>query len=460
MIKYILNAKTLAEITNGIWSEPQDNEWFATGLCTWEPVFRQGHLLVGREDDAVPGGLKATKVLELSNKGASAILTSAPEMYAHLGLPILTVQDNVKAIIAIGKWFRAQYSGTVIGITGSVGKTSTVAMLNQALSSYGGVSQTERNLNVLIGIASIMSGFNQNDSYWLLEMALGEMLGNSEVVKPDIAIVTSISEAHTAEVPTLEGIAEQKSLIFEHMQPNSHVIINRDIEQFEIIEKKAKSKNLSIITYGYSDNSEIRLKNITTSNVKIEIRGKEYNYKTTLPDHLIINSLAVLGVMLALQLPIEAAIKKIEIFQPLPGRGLLRKVKFNDKDISVISDAFNASPKSMRAGLRYLEKTAPQPSSRVAILGEMAELGEESTDLHINLKDVIKEIQPDRILLCGKQMKHLWDVIKIDYKGVWYENSSQILPEINNWLRAGDVVYVKGSGSTQLSKVVLKLINS
>lgn len=90
----------------------------------------------------------------------------------------------------------------------------------------------------------------------------------------------------------------------------------------------------------------------------------------------------------------------------------------------------------------------------------MAELGEESTDLHINLKDVIKEIQPDRILLCGKQMKHLWDVIKIDYKGVWYENSSQILPEINNWLRAGDVVYVKGSGSTQLSKVVLKLLNS
>lgn len=455
---HILSPEILAQITNGHWLVRPKKPWQPTGLCTWRPAFKPGHILVARKPGTPREGLLPGNVNYLSTQGASALICTNPQAFTKLNIPKLVVTDSAEAIAQIGQHVRSHFSGIVIGVTGSVGKTTVVAMIHQVLSQFYNVAQTAENANILHGIAWNMASMPNDADYWILETAIGKMRQNAELVKPHIAVINNVCAGHMDQAPTLEEIARQKSMLFNHMSAGSSVIINRDIEQFDIFAEKARQKNLTIITFGKSPQADIKVLQQSENQIKFEAKGEVYCCTTTLPEHLMMNMAAVFALAVTLNLPLVKVIKSLEHFQPLDGRGLLHHTTFNGKRLTVIDDSYNATPASMHAGLKYLKKVATHADNRVVILGDIAHLGSREVDFHLALEKTLDEIQANRVLLCGPLMKHLWEKIARRYCGGWYEDGSCLLPQLKNWLNDGDTVFIKGSMPAKMQMIANKLL--
>ena len=451
-------AERLLAATGGHWLRPPTSTWRATGLCIWAPSQQAGQMVILRAAGA-RRGVSAAALARLPFT-PQALLTQDEEHPGFEHIPLLRVLDIKRAVLAMGQFARQQMLGKVIGVTGSAGKTSTVAMLTRALQPWGDVGCTRHNANLPQGIAWNLASIPWDTPHTVLEMAIGSMSRNTRLVQPDVAVVTNIGPSHLEYHQTTETVAIKKSRIFEGMDGQGVAVLNRDMELWEVVEAHARARGLRVVHYGSHPECAVRLVQYTaaTNEVQVMIMGQRYSYRLGAGgEHMAFNSLACLAVAVALGLELEPMLAQFSLFQPLAGRGAVFETKTARGRVRVLDEAYNANPVSMRAALALFADTADtatQNSRKVAVLGDMLELGENADQYHAQLLSPILQARPDLLLLCGEHMQALGQALGDRVPLRWYPTVDELNAVLPEQLQDGDVLLIKSSGAMGLSTTV------
>ena len=458
-------AERLLSATGGSWRQAAPSPaWRATGLCTLAQSLQAGQMVAVR----APGSSRGVAPAALKHLPFTpqALITDRPDGVPGTLLPVLQVPDLNQAILAMGDFARQQMQGKIIGVTGSAGKTSTVAMLTRALQPWGEVGQTRHNANLPHGIAWNLASIPWDCPHIVLELAIGRMAQNSQLTRPDLALVTNIGPAHLEYHKTTALIAQKKSRIFEGMQAGGVAILNRDMQHWEIVHAHAWAQGLRVVSYGAHADSQVRLLHycVHSRRVELAIGSQTYSYVLgAAGKHMAVNSLACVAVALALELPLAPMLAQFELFQPVAGRGEMFDASTPNGRVRVIDESYNANPLSMQAALALFADTAgtaEQQGRKVAVLGDMLELGEDADRYHAQLVDPVLQAQPDLLLLCGERMKILAQGLGNRLAMQWYPSVRELNAALGDQLRDGDVLLIKSSGGTGLSSTVEMLRNS
>ena len=457
--KPVLTPRALTMATKGRWLVAPAADWSATGLCIWPPSFESGHIIVARGKTMAVGYLSKTTVHSLIKKGAAAIVTDDMERYKNMGVPVLYVRNVRQATIDIGRYTRQAFGGQIIGVTGSAGKTTTVHMLAHTLNEFGEAGYTQSSANLPAGIAWNLACMPQSIDYWVLEMAIGSMSANTDLVRPDVALITNIAPAHLEYHHNVDNIALKKSRIFEGMTPGSLAVVCRDIEQYELIEHLAHTWGIHVISYGEHEEAKIKLLSYSQKNTQAKIMIDQQSYTLNLSvrgQHMVLNAMAILAVVKHYHLSIDSAINRLSSFQAVAGRGQVLETHYQGVPITLYDDAYNANPLSMQAALETFQQLTVPAHQKVMILGDMLELGNDSSQYHLALKPIIEAMDFSALILVGKQIKVLADQLK--YSGIehhYVEDTPALITQVHHFIKPNDHILIKASNGIGLNKLFL-----
>jgi UDP-N-acetylmuramoyl-tripeptide--D-alanyl-D-alanine ligase len=356
------------------------------------------------------------------------------------------------AILAMGAYARARMRGTVIGVTGSAGKTSTVAMLGCALRPFGTVAATRNNGNLPTGVAWNLASSPWDSDHLVLELAIGRMAQSARLVRPDLAVFTNILPAHLEYHPDLPTIAARKSAIFEAMRPGAIVLLNRQMAERERVARAAELRGLRVLQYGTSDDCDAQLLayDRLTGEVRARAGEREVTYRLAAAgDHMALNSLAALASAAALGHDLDLAAAALRGFEPLAGRGEEFALVFGSSEVLLIDESYNANPGSMTAALHLLAST-PGRDRRIAVLGEMLNLGEQAADYHAQIARTIENLPIDRVHVLGELYRGAWDLIPRARRGSFARSREDLQAVLLAEARDGDAILIKGAHGSGL----------
>lgn len=291
----------------------------------------------------------------------------------------------------------------------------------------------------------------------------GEITPLSQMIRPDVAIITTVEPAHIEFFDSIEAIADAKAEIFSGMNGGT-AILNRDNPLYVRIAKGAKPPNVAR-TLSFGENPEADARLITRvadssgNNVEAVICSRRIGYRLGLPgQHLVQNSLAVLAAICAVDADVAAAAKTLSELTPIAGRGARRIIKVPDGSFTIIDESYNANPASMRAAMETLAAMRPEPcAKRIAVLGDMRELGKNSRDYHVALADILIKNGIDKVYACGDQMAAMFDAIPTEMRGGYSDSAQELGQTVTARVRTGDVITVKGSLASGMKTVVDQL---
>lgn len=455
----IWDHKAAEKATGGIASGP----WEATGVSIDTRTLAPGDLFIALKGPNHDGH----DHLEAARKGgAAAAVISAPTK-APADLPTLVVDDTLGAMIDLAASARTRMAGKVIGITGSVGKTGTKEGLARAFAALGETHATQGNLNNEIGLPLTMDRMPANTDYAVLEMGMnhpGEIQPLSDLARPDIAIITTVQPVHLEFFDGIQGIADAKAEIFSGLKKGGYAILPRDHPLFHHLRERALSAGVAaenIIGFGTHPEAHVRLLTCdateTGSRATATIGDRTLTYDLGMPgDHWAINSLAIIAAVRYLDGDLDRALAALKDWQPGKGRGNRFRVDLPQGGyFTLIDESYNASPPAMRAAFDVLAHVEPQPGGRrVAILGDMLELGETAPSLHAALAPSLEENSIDMVFTAGPNMAHLDKTLESDRRGLHTDDSAGLVKPVVNFVRAGDVVLVKGSLGMRMAAIV------
>jgi UDP-N-acetylmuramyl pentapeptide synthase len=453
------SADMLAAATGGEWIVAPKPGWMAAGIVRHFSQF-QPHSLLCRWNKE--GGLNIQQITRLAPQSAGIMCEEAPdESLLHLGIPVLLVKGTTDALIAMATYARRAFRGLTIGVTGSSGKTSTTYMLGEMLSLYGSSGFSRGSGNMARVIAMTMASMPTSLDFWILEMAYPDMKTIAPVVRPHIAIVTSISEAHLKGLYTLQRMAQFKSRIFSGLEEDGTALLCREMNEFETVKAAAKKNQARIITYGTSDDCDVRLESYTHGEAQVTAFGTKMHFATAISGHNLINALTGIAIVYDLGYPLEKCLHLLRTYREIPGRGRRHTLRVaGGKQITLIDDSYNANIGSMQAAIRNLQYSASHPENRVAFLGDIAELGPENeVAMHLRLVEPLMEAGIDRLVFFGPIMRNVYERVKTKIKGAWFATPEELIADALSWLQNGDVVLVKSSGH-KLSPLVEQLLKS
>lgn len=446
------DAARLEAATGGSWRAPPPAGWSATGVCIHPPTYQPGQVAVVRALDT-SRGMRPAALGGLSPRPA-AVVTDGELENLPAGLPVLRVDDTGEAILAMGRAARQRLRVPVIAITGSAGKTTAVAMVAHALEPFGPVGHSAHSGNLPHGVAWNLASMSPGAKHIVLELAVGRMAHSARLARPDIAIFTNIAPAHLTNGSSVADIARTKSAIFLGMAPGGIAILNRDMDQWDIVHGAAQERRLRVIHYGRSADCESRLLSYDAASGAVEavVFGRSVRFVLGASgEHMALNALAALAAVIVLGHPVEPALEALAGFRSLPGRGETVTLSVDGKQVTLIDDAYNANPVSMAAALADL---AERPGRRrVAVLGEMAELGEAEASLHTGLATAI-DPRIDRVHVVGPLWSGLWDALPADQRGMHADTLAALQALLRTDLKDGDVVLFKGSNSRRIHELV------
>lgn len=449
------NARNVALATGGNWIVPPSSDWRATGVFIHPPGFFPGRMAAVRLKEG-ERGVPLANVEREKVKPAALILSDCSKTID--GIPALLTDTPQDAVMNLARYARDRFTGRVIGVTGSAGKTTMVAMMAAGLQPFGLVGQTGHNANLPLGVAWNLASMRWTDPHIVVELGIGRMEQSARLAKPDLAIFTNILPAHLEYHRSTRQVARLKSRVFLGMERGSIAILNRDMDEWETVHEAAIARGLKIVHYGAHKDCDVRLVRYDSESQEVlaSIDGKSIAYRLgSAGEHMAMNSLAVIAAASALGHPLEPVLEAIGSFTPLAGRGAQFQSNLNGHQITVIDEAYNANPGSMRAALRLLgSKKAPR---RVAVLGEMAELGSDSQTYHTGLAPLIDECHIDRVHVIGDLYAEFWDALPTHVRGSRNETLDELDRELEKDLKADDCVLFKGSHSTGLHRFVDRL---
>ncbi len=439
--------------TGGVWVSPPPESWSASGLSTFAPAMRPGNLVVVRSGEEKVGMLQ--QVVRRMNPPPAGVIASNPSEIDLPGLPLLGVTNAGEAVLALGRYARSRFTGKVVAVTGSAGKTTTVAMAAHTLSAWGQICKSAHNANLPHGVAWNLASIPWDTPHSVLELAVGRMAVSARMARPDVAIFTNVMPAHLGEKSTLNDIARTKSAIFLGMDEGSCAVINRDMSEWETVLPAAKARKLNIISYGVHPESDFQLVDFdpVAKQVHARLSGKDMCYRIgPSGSHMALNSLAILGAVSGLGYELEPALEMLASFAALPGRGEELELTIEGRSIRVVDDAYNANPGSMAAALERLDKEVGK--RRIAVLGEMAELGPKAASYHTQLAGMIGRSSIDKVYVMGDLYAEFWQELPGGRKGARAESLEALKGILSHDLAEGDVVLFKGSHSTRVHELV------
>jgi UDP-N-acetylmuramoyl-tripeptide--D-alanyl-D-alanine ligase len=396
--------------------------------------------------------------------GAGVAIVSRPVASMRAKGPLLIVDEPLRALERLARAARARSSAKIIAVTGSVGKTTTKEALRLVLSSQGETHVSAASYNNHWGVPLSLARMPANASFAVFEIGMnhaGEIEPLTKMVRPHVAIITTIAPSHLGFFRSLDEIAGAKAEIFSGVEPSGAAILNRDNVHHGRLKNAAERAGIKrIYGFGRSDQAEIRLTHAVlhenSSSVTARILGDEVAYKLGMPgEHIAMNSVAVLGAAKLVGADLAKAALSLAGLAPAKGRGVRYKLAVPGGYLTLIDESYNANPVSMQAALALLGITKPgKGGRRIAVLGDMLELGEAGPLLHAELAQAIDAAGADTVYACGPMMLHLWNAIPPNRRGRYAENSDGLKEPLVGDLRAGDVVMVKGSLGSRMGPLV------
>ena len=442
-----------------------NTDWQATGVSIDSRTLVAGDLFVAIRGpnfdghDFVPQALRA---------GAAAVVISRTPPDYDPTAPRLAVSNTAAALDALACHARERSRARVICVTGSVGKTGTKEALALALGALSPTHASRGNLNNQWGLPLSLARLPQSAAYAVFELGMnhpGELSQLSRLARPHVAIVTTIHAVHLEFFDSVAAIADAKAEVFAGMGPDGTAVLNRDNAYFASLAAAAEAAGVGrVVGFGAHLGADARLLSYAANDnggtVTAAVHGRELSYRLALPGrHWAINSLAVLATIDALDTDLERAAAALAGLVAPPGRGDRRTVSLAaGGTFELIDDSYNASPAALRAALTVLADIAPAPGGRrIAILGDMLELGATSRAMHTGLAGALKAAGVDLVLCAGAHMSALHDALPRPLRGGKAASAAALAVTAVSTIRADDVVLVKGSAGSRMSTIVAAL---
>ncbi len=416
-----------------------------------------GHLFIALDGETTDGHRFVDGAIE---RGAAGVLVSKQVSCAHI-----RVENTTRALDDLARAARARTAGKIIGVTGSAGKTGTKEALADALAraNKGTVHRSVKSYNNHTGVPLSLSRMPRDARYAVLEMGMnhaGELAELTRLVRPHVAIVTTIASAHREFFAREEDIADAKAEIFGGLEPGGTAVIPFDSPYCARLVDAARQQGAKIITFGVGDGADVCAVDVIETEKGQQIRARlpdaELSFTLSQPGaHWVSNAMAVLAAVAAVGGDLAAAGLALSELGGLAGRGAQHKIAVKGGNALIIDESYNANPASMVATLAVLGN-APA-TRRIAVLGEMRELGIESDALHAGLVEPIIAANLKIALLVGPAMMPLVKALEGRVTCVHVADASAALEQLQSLVEADDAILIKGSNAVGLSRLVAVL---
>ncbi len=406
--------------------------------------------------DFVAGALKA-------GAGLGLVSRVTPEMLAA-GAVLEVADDPLRGLENMGRAARVRSAAQIVAVTGSVGKTSTKEMLLTALSASGETHASAASFNNHWGVPLTLARMPRNAAFGVFEIGMnhaGEITPLVGMVRPQVAIITTIAASHLGNFSSLDGIADAKAEIFSGVVPGGHAVISRDTPYFERLSAAAWACGIrSVVSFGKHVDADVRLERVALLAdcccVTADVMGETVSYRLGLPgEHMAVNSLAVLAAAKLTGADLARAAIALAAAAPAKGRGVRERLSLGDGELLLIDESYNANPASVAAAMGLLGAAQPgRGGRRIAVLGDMLELGEQSPELHAGLLEPMDAAKVDVLYAAGPLMANLWARVAQHRRGAYAETSDGLRDALIKGLRPGDVVMIKGSLGSRMGPLV------
>lgn len=458
MEKYI-DVKEILEVTNGklIYGDiAQTCENFSKDTKS----INKDDIFVGIKGETKDGGMFYKDAFNAGAKGCILNEGIAESFEKFNGKFLIVVQDTIKAIQEIAKLKRKKYNIPVVAITGSVGKTSTKDIIASVVAQKYNVLKTQGNMNNHIGLPMTILSLKEHNAM-VVEMGmnhLGEISVLTNIAKPTIAVITNVGTAHIGNLGSRENILKAKLEILEGLSNDGKLIINNDNDMLHNWYINNKEK-YNIVTYGVENESCKMATNITYSENRsnFTLRSKNDNELINVPvggEAFVYNSLAAICVGEELEISIEKIKEGIEKFELTKMRLDVQK---SNKGYTIINDCYNANYDSMKSALEYLKNI--NAKRRIAVLGDMLELGEYSKQLHHKVGEEVVKNKVDILITVGNESKEMAEVaMKSGIKTYQFNNNNEAIGKLNKLLEKEDAILIKASNSMNFKEIISEIM--
>lgn len=453
-------AAEAAAATNGQVSQ----DWQAQGVSIDSRSLIAGDLFIALKGPNFDGHNFLSAAFD---KGAVAALVESQSANQLDHAPLLIVDDALEALRGLGRAARMRAQARIVAVTGSVGKTSVKEAIKFCLEDQGSVHAATGSFNNHFGLPLTLARLPRTAQYAVLEIGMnhaGEIEPLVRLARPHVAVITTIEAVHLENFKDMTGIADAKAEILLGLEPDGVAIFNRDNPYFDYLLRRAHEAGVAtVLSFGTHPAADLRALEIEARpdgvRVSADILGRRIDYRVGVggvPWGL--NSLATLGAVQALGGDVMRAAQRLADLTPAYGRGARQQVMASGRRFTVIDDSYNASPVSVRAALRSLA-LGDKKGRRLAVLGDMLELGPQAATLHADLADEIAAAGVDAVFAAGPLMKSLYDALRPALRGAWAVNSNDLASAVINAVHDGDEILVKGSRGMKTDIIVKALLD-
>jgi UDP-N-acetylmuramoyl-tripeptide--D-alanyl-D-alanine ligase len=450
-------AHDLAEATGGTLSVP----FAASGLSIDTRTVQPGDLFVALLGENRDG----------HHFVADALAKGAAGAMVHQDVPgadrLLRVDDTLAALARLGGYARSRFTGRLVAVTGSVGKTTTKEMLRTILAAFGPTHAAFASYNNQWGLPLTLARVPRDAAFCVAEIGMnhpGEIAPLARLARPHVAVITAIEPAHIGYLGSIEAIADEKAAILRGLEPSGVAVLPTDSPHFPRLRAAAMEAGAEAVGFGSSPAAAARLVELEEdadgSTVLAELAGHAVRFRLNAPGrHMAMNALAALAAALNLARGAGevTAAHALESFAPISGRGARRRIAVPGGTALLLDESYNGNPASVRAALAVL---ALQPATRrVAVLGDMLELGAAGPVEHAALAASVTAAA-DTLFCCGPLMRHLYEAVPPARRATHAPDAAALAPVVARAIAPGDAVLVKGSLSSQMRHVVDALIQT
>jgi len=379
---------------------------------------------------------------------------------------IIKVKNTLRSLSNLAKVTRNFSSSCIIGITGSVGKTTLKNLLSFALRNYGKSYHSPYSYNNKFGVPVSLANLRSNTNYGVFEIGMskkGEINKLSKIVEPEIGIITNISEAHIENFKNLKDVAKAKSEIIDNILKDGHIILNKDGKFFKFLSNKAQKKGIKVNSFSSQKKADVSLESIKNFRnyfeLKIIVENEVYNFKTSYATRSFIeNFLACITTLYVLNLDLNLLKEKFVKFALPSGRGDIKLIKNFNKKFKFIDESYNASPLSMRSAIQNINSYKRKNNEKkLVFLGDMLELGKKSKKCHRDLSIEINKSDIDRVFVYGKHIKETFNFLSTKKRGKIFNNLTEAYYHLSKIIHNNDLLMIKGSNATGLNQFSRKI---
>jgi UDP-N-acetylmuramoyl-tripeptide--D-alanyl-D-alanine ligase len=392
---------------------------------------------------------------------AAALGKGAAGAMVHRDVPdvatLLRVDDTLAGLTRLGGYARARFAGRLVAVTGSVGKTTTKEMLRRILVAFGPTHAAVASYNNHWGVPLTLARTPREARFCVAEIGMnhaGEIAPLSRLARPHVAVITTVEKAHIGYLGSLEAIAAEKASILQGLEPDGVAVLPIDNPMFAMLRDAAGDAR--VMTFGTAPEADACLlaatPDATGTDIEVRINGTTSTLRIEAPGrHMATNALAALAAAAALGADVRAAAVALAGFTPVAGRGLRRMIAVPGGTALLLDESYNGNGASMRAALAVLKLQPAQ--RRIAVLGDMLELGDEGPAEHAALANSVAGAA-DSLFACGPLSRHLFDAVPTALRTAHATDSAALARLVAESVRPGDAILVKGSLGSRMKRVV------